>query len=68
MLTTNNTLIPAVKHHSLHHAPILTAGVPTAILLDFEDACKDFFAKAKGGIANELKVTQILPGFKNPII
>ena len=57
------------EHHSLHHAPILTAGVPTpAILLEFEDACEDFFANAKGGVADEAKVTLILPGFKDPII
>src|SRR5271168_3792478 len=51
---STNLLIPAVEHHSLHHAPILTAGVPTpAVLLEFEDACEDFFANAKGGVRSE---------------
>ena len=67
--TATNVLIPAVEHHSLHHAPIMTAGVPTpAILLEFEHACKDFFANAKGGIPDEFRVIRILPGFKDPII
>ena len=70
MSTPSSTVTaPSVEHHSLHHAPILTAGVPTpAILLEFEDACEDFFANAKGGVADEVKVTRILPGFKDPII
>ena len=60
---------PSVEHHSLHHAPILTSGVPTpAVLLDFEDACKDFFTNAKGGVNNNVKVIHILPNFKDPII
>jgi hypothetical protein len=66
---SSTVLVPSVEHHSLHHAPILTAGVPTpAILLDFEDACDDFFANAKGGVADDVKVTRILPGFKDAII
>ena len=67
--TPSTTVVPIVEHHSLHHAPILTAGVPTpAILLEFEDACEDFFSNAKGGVTDELKVTRILPSFKDPII
>ena len=67
--TTSNPVSPIVEHHSLHHAPILTAGVPTpAVLLEFEDACEDFFSNAKGGVTDELKVTRILPSFKDPII
>ena len=67
--TTSNSVTPVVEHHSLHHAPILTAGVPTpAVLLEFEDACEDFFSNAKGGVTDELKVTRILPSFKDPII
>lgn len=67
--TSSNPVSPIVEHHSLHHAPILTAGVPTpAVLLEFEDACEDFFANAKGGVTDELKVTRILPSFKDPII
>ena len=65
----SSTVVPIVEHHSLHHAPILTAGVPTpALLLEFEDACEDFFSNAKGGVTDELKVTCILPSFKDPII
>ena len=68
-MSSSNALLPSVEHSSLHHAPILTAGVLTpALLLEFEDACQDFFANAKGGVANEVKVTRILPGFKDPII
>ena len=70
-MSTPSSLIssPSFEHHSLHHAPILTAGVPTpAVLLEFEDACEDFFANAKGGVADEVKVKRILPGFKDPII
>ena len=60
---------PHVEHHSLHHAPILTAGVPTpALLLEFEDACMDFFANAKGGVPDDVQVIRILPSFKDPII
>ena len=60
---------PCVEHHSLHHAPILTAGVPTpALLLEFEDACEDFFANAKGGVNDDVKVIRILPSFKDPIV
>ena len=67
--STSTAISPMVEHHSLHHAPILTAGVPTpAVLLEFEDACEDFFANAKGGVTDELKVTRILPSFKDPII
>lgn len=62
-------LAPIVEHHSLHHAPILTAGVPSpAVLLEFEDACEDFFANAKGGVNVDVRVTRILPSFKDPII
>lgn len=70
MATTPLTVsVPVVEHHSLHHAPILTAGVPTpAVLLEFEDACEDFFANAKGGVTDDMKVTRILPGFKDPIL
>lgn len=67
MSTSSSTiLIPSIEHHSLHHAPILTAGVPTpAILLDFEDACQDFFANAKGGVTKggvteDVQVTHVL--------
>lgn len=67
--TSQTPVAPMVEHHSLHHAPILTAGVLTpALLLEFEDACEDFFANAKGGVTDELKVTRILPSFKDPII
>jgi hypothetical protein len=67
--SSQNSVVPIVEHHSLHHAPILTAGIPTpAILLEFEDACEDFFANAKGGVTDEQKVTRILPSFKDPII
>ena len=60
---------PCVEHHSLHHAPILTAGVLTpALLLEFEDACEDFFANAKGGVNDNVKVIRILPSFKDPIV
>jgi hypothetical protein len=63
------TLFPTVEHYVLHHAPLLTAGVPNAaILLEFEDACEDFFSNAEGGIADDVKVTRILPSFKDPII
>ena len=66
---TTNTAVPIVEHHSLHHAPIITAGVLNpAILLEFEDACQDFFANAKGGVAADVQVTRILPSFKDPII
>lgn len=70
MSTSTSTVSPpCVEHHSLHHAPILTAGVPTPeVLLEFEDACEDFFANAKGGITDDVKVTRILPSFKDPII
>jgi hypothetical protein len=69
MTTPSTDLVPSVEHHALHHAPILTAGVPTpALLLEFEDACEDFFANVKGGITEDVKVTRILPGFKDPII
>ena len=71
MSSTSSSIVsaPTVEHHSLHHAPILTAGVPTpAILLEFEDACENFFANAKGGIADDVKVKRILPGFKDPIM
>jgi hypothetical protein len=64
-----SALVPIVEHHSLHHAPILTAGTPNAaVLLEFEDACEDFFANAKGGVTDEVKVTRILPSFKDPIL
>ena len=67
--TSSSPAVPIVEHHSLHHAPIITAGVPTpAVLLEFEDACEDFFSNAKGGVTDELKVTRILPSFKDPII
>ena len=67
--TTSTSISPIVEHHSLHHAPILTGGVLTpAVLLEFEDACEDFFSNAKGGVTDELKVTRILPSFKDPII
>ena len=60
---------PSVKHHSLHHASILTSGVPTPdVLLEFEDACEDFFANAKGGVNDDVKVIRILPSFKDPIL
>ena len=66
---TTNTSTPLVEHHSLHHAPIITAGVLTpSILLEFEDACEDFFANAKGGVNADVQVTRILPSFKDPII
>ena len=69
MSTSSTALTPSVEHHSLHHAPILTAGVPnSAILLEFEDACEDFFTNAKEGVSNELKVIRIPPSFKDPII
>lgn len=68
-MSSSSVLVPSVEHLSLHHAPILTAGVPTpAVLLEFQDACEDFFANAKGGVADNVKVTRILPGFKDPII
>lgn len=58
-----------MEHHALHHAPILTMEVPTAVvLLEFEEACEDFFGNAKGGIADNVKVTRILPSFKDPIV
>ena len=64
-----NVLIPAVEHHSLHHAPIMTTGVPTpAILLEFGDACEDFFANVKEGIPDEFRIIHILPRFKDPIM
>ena len=66
---STTTVTPCVEHHSLHHAPILTAGVPTpVVLLEFEDACEDFFANAKGGVNDDVKVTCILPSFKDPIL
>lgn len=68
-LPSSTPLIPSVEHHSLHHAPSLTAGVPTpAELLDFEDACEDFFANAKGGINEDMKVIRILPSFKHTVL
>ena len=68
-MASSTTLIPSVEHHALHHPPILTVGVPIAmVLLEFEDACKDFFGNAKGGIADDVKVTCILPSFKDPIL
>lgn len=66
---SQTTAIAMVEHHSLHHAPILTSGIPTpSVLLEFEDACEDFFANAKGGVVDDMKVTRILPSFKDPII
>src|SRR5882757_8876280 len=67
--SSQTTTVPLVEHHSLHHAPILTTGVPTpAVLLEFEDACEDFFANAKGGVPEDVRVIRILPSFKDPII
>ena len=67
--TASNVLIPVVEHYSLHHAPIMTVGVPTsAILLELKDACEDFFTNAKERISKKLRVICILPGFKDPII
>jgi hypothetical protein len=70
MTTTNLTpIIPHVEHHSLHHAPILTAGVLIpALILEFKDACMDFFTNAKGGVSEDVQVIRILPYFKDPII
>ena len=68
-MSSSSTLVPSVEHHALHHPPILTVGVPTAlVLLEFKDACEDFFGNAKGGISDDVKVTHILPSFKDPIL
>ena len=58
--------IAVAQYANITQPPVLTAGkiTPKAIML-FQQNCLDYFANAKGGVPNELKVPRILSSFRD---
>ena len=48
---------------------VVTAGELTPkVLMEFEQACHNFFSHAKGGVPNSSKVSRILPSFQDQLV
>jgi hypothetical protein len=62
----SETDIASVQYAVITQPPMLTAGTitPKALML-FEQNCFDYFANAKGGVTDNLKVPRILSSFKD---
>ena len=59
----------SVEYLTLHHPPVLTPGeVTPRTIMEFEQACLDYFANAKGGVADDIQVVRILPSSQDQLI
>jgi len=69
-VTMSSSGIATVALHPGHKvAPVLSDGVTTpGALLDWENACEDFFASSKEPIPDDKKVSKVTGGLQNPRI
>ena len=65
----SNSNTATLEYHTLHHPPILTSGelLPRTIM-EFKQACLDYFANAKGGVPDDMQVIRILPSFQDQLV